>query len=80
MGKGFRKACRTLGIEDLRIHDLRHQGPSILLGLGVPDGIVRKLTGHRSRELRRYQHLSPELKAQTVDLIERELLEQKAEQ
>ena len=35
----------------------------------VPDAIVRKLTGHRSRELERYQHLTPELRAMTVNLI-----------
>lgn len=31
--------------------------------------VVRKITGHRSRELERYQHLSPTFRAQTVDLI-----------
>ena len=36
---------------------------------GRPFSIVRKITGHRSRELERYQHLSPLLRAQTVDLI-----------
>ena len=41
--------------------------------LGVPDAIVRKVTGHRSRELERYQHLTPELRALTVNLIATEL-------
>ena len=41
--------------------------------LGVPDPIVRKVTGHRSRELERYQHLTPVLRALTVDLIATEL-------
>jgi hypothetical protein len=36
---------------------------------GIPDDVVRKITGHRSRELERYQHLSPLFRAQTVDLI-----------
>ena len=35
---------------------------------GIPGDIVRKITGHRSRELERYQHLSPVGRAQTVDL------------
>lgn len=73
-GKDFRTACRLAGVRDLRIHDLRHYAPSLLLAQGVPDGIVRKLTGHRSRELYRYQHLAPEVKKQTVDLIAEELL------
>jgi hypothetical protein len=41
--------------------------------LGVPDPIVRKVTGHRSRELEHYQHLTPELRASTVNLIATEL-------
>ena len=45
--------------------------------LGVPDPIVRKITGHRSRELERYQHLTPELRALTVNLIAAELFRAK---
>ena len=41
--------------------------------LGVPDPIARKITGHRSRELERYQHLTPEVRALTVNLIATEL-------
>jgi hypothetical protein len=60
---------RSLGIDDVRIHDLRHTGPSVLLMQGIPGDVVRKITGHRSHELDRYQHLSPAFRAQTVDLI-----------
>ena len=82
IGKRFRAACVEAKIKGLRIHDLRHCGPSILLARGVPDGIVRKLTGHRSKELERYQHLSKEVKKRTVDLIAEELFgpEQNPEQ
>ncbi len=73
----FRAICTKLGIQDLRIHDFRHTGPSILLAQGVPDGIVRKLTEHRSRELERYQHLSLEFRKNTVEQIADELLTQK---
>ena len=52
-------------------------GATILMMLGVPDPIVRKLTGHRSRELERYQHLTPELRAMTVNLISTELFRAK---
>jgi len=65
---------KSLGIEDVRIHDLRHTGPSVLLMQGIPGDVVRKITGHRSRELERYQHLSPAFRAQTVDLIAQVLL------
>ena len=36
---------------------------------GIEDNIIGLLTGHKSRELRRYQHLREELKRKTVDLI-----------
>ncbi|PYQ17001.1 MAG: hypothetical protein DMF80_02425 [Acidobacteria bacterium] len=68
-GHEFRQLVRSLGIENVRIHDLRHTGPSVLLMQGIPGDVVRKITGHRSRELERYQHLSPVFRAQTVDLI-----------
>jgi hypothetical protein len=42
---------------------------TILFLEGVPEAIIRKLTGQRSRELERYEHLSPVLKLQTVTRI-----------
>jgi len=38
-------------------------------GAGIEDNIIGLLTGHKSRELRRYQHLREELRRKTVDLI-----------
>jgi integrase len=44
VGKPFRALVRSLGIEDVRLHDLRHTGPSVLLMLmqGIPGDIVRR--------------------------------------
>jgi hypothetical protein len=39
----------------------------------VPDSMISKMTGHRSRELRKYQHLSPVVKRQTVKKIAQKL-------
>ena len=69
LGKRFRRVAKLAGIEALRIHDLRHFAASTLTGAGVEDNIIGLLTGHKSRELRRYQHLREELKRKTVDLI-----------
>ena len=68
-GKRFRRVAKLAGIQPLRIHDLRHFAASTLTGAGVEDNIIGLLTGHKSRELRRYQHLREELKRRTVDLI-----------
>jgi integrase len=67
--KPFQAACDRAGVKDVRIHDLRHMATTILFLEGIPEAIIRKLTGHRSRELERYEHLSPVLKRQTVERI-----------
>lgn len=69
LGKKYRAACEKAGLVDLRAHDLRHMGASILTEQGISGDIIRKITGHRSRELERYQHLSEKLRSDTVDLI-----------
>src|SRR5258708_11696375 len=73
IGKRFRRTCRLAGVENLRVHDLRHYATTVLFMNGIPDAIIAKMTGHRSRELKRYQHLSPLFKQQTVDLIAQDL-------
>ncbi len=61
--------AKLAGVDALRIHDLRHFAVSNLTGAGIEDNIIGLLTGHKSREFRRYQHLREELKRKTVDLI-----------
>ena len=73
IGKRFRRICGLAKVENLRIHDLRHYATTVLFMNGIPDAIIAKMTGHRSRELKRYQHLSPLFKQQTVDLIAQDL-------
>jgi integrase len=51
MRRPFQAACDRAGIKGLGIHDLRHMATSILFVSGIPEAIIRKLTGHRSREL-----------------------------
>jgi integrase len=75
LGKRFRRVARAAGIDDLRIHDLRHFTASTLTAAGVADNIISLLTGHKSRELRRYQHLRDDLKRRTVDLVAKALEE-----
>lgn len=54
----FTRACKVLGIEDLRFHDLRHEGVSRLfeMGLDIPNAAL--VSGHRSwAALQRYSHI-----------------------
>ena len=70
MGKRFQRVCKLAGITNLRIHDLRHFATTMLFIEGVPDAIIRKMTGHRSEELERYKHFSPAFQQQTTGLID----------
>lgn len=76
IGKRFRRIRTLAGIPDLRIHDLRHFATTMLFMEVVADAIIRKMTGHRSEELERYKHFSPEFKKQTTELIAGKLLEE----
>jgi len=76
IGKRFRRIRDLAGIKDLRIHDLRHFATTMLFIEGVSDAIIRKMTGHRSEELERYKHLSPEFSRQTTELIAGKLIDE----
>jgi integrase len=56
----FGRLVRSLGLVDLRFHDLRHDAASTLTMAGVPQRTIMALLGHRDpRMTLRYQHLSP---------------------
>jgi integrase len=61
VGAAFTRACHVLGIEDLRFHDLRHEGTSQLFERGYQIHEVAQFTLHESwNELKRYTNLRPE--------------------
>ncbi|AUQ93880.1 putative phage integrase protein (plasmid) [Phaeobacter inhibens] len=54
----FIRTCALLGIEDLRFHDLRHEGVSRLFEMGKTIPQVASVSGHRSwQSLQRYSHI-----------------------
>lgn len=54
----FTRACKFLEIDDLRFHDLRHEGISRLFEMGWTIAQVAQVSGHRSwASLQRYTHL-----------------------
>ena len=68
----FNAACRRAGIDDLRIHDLRHHYASRLVQRGVPLQRVQHLLGHKSmRMTERYAHLAPSDLDDAVALLDR---------
>jgi integrase len=55
IGAAFTRACKVLGIEDLHLHDLRHEGVSRLFEMGWNVPQTAAVSGHRSwASLQRY--------------------------
>ncbi|HFD2188082.1 TPA: tyrosine-type recombinase/integrase, partial [Acinetobacter baumannii] len=55
LGKEFREACKILGIEDLRFHDLRHEGCTRLAEQSFTIPEIQKVSLHDSwGSLQRY--------------------------
>jgi integrase len=69
LGKRFRRVCTKCKINDLRIHDLRHFATTMLFMEGIPDTIIRKMTGHTSAVMERYKHLDSRFANQSVERI-----------
>lgn len=67
----FRKAAQQAGIEDFRIHDLRHTFASWLVSEGVELVKVRDLLGHSSIKMtERYAHLMPDRLLGAVSVLD----------
>lgn len=64
----FDRATDRLGIEDLHLHDLRHEGICRLFELGLQIPEVSMISGHMSwATLKRYTHLMPQHVLEKMD-------------
>lgn len=60
ISKMFTEACRMLGINDLRFHDLRHEAATRLSEQGLTVPQMQQVTGHESwSSLQRYVSVTP---------------------
>ena len=56
----FISHCKSLGVENFRLHDLRHEGVSSLFEKGLNMIEVSTISGHKDLAmLKRYTHLNP---------------------
>ncbi|MFC0398591.1 tyrosine-type recombinase/integrase [Paraburkholderia rhizosphaerae] len=68
--KGFQSACARAGIDNFRVHDLRHTFASWLVMAGVSLYVVKDLLGHSSVVVtERYAHLAPHVGRSAVQLL-----------
>lgn len=67
----FKKAVKSAGLEDFRIHDLRHTFASWLVSEGVELVKVRDLLGHTKISMtERYAHLMPNRLLDAVQVLD----------
>lgn len=67
----FRKAVKSAGLDDFRIHDLRHTFASWLVSEGVELVKVRDLLGHTKISMtERYAHLMPNRLLDAVQVLD----------
>jgi integrase len=67
---GFKAACRRAGIDNLRLHDLRHTAATKMIEAGVDLVTVSKILGHSSIQMTmRYAHPTPENMQRAVNIL-----------
>jgi integrase len=67
----FHNALEKSGIEDFKIHDLRHTFASNLVMAGVDLMTIKELLGHKTLEMTlRYAHLAPDHKMRAVKILD----------
>ncbi len=72
--QSWTKIRARVGLEDVRIHDLRHSAASDAINAGVPLAVVGKILGHRKASTtQRYAHLSDQAVANGVELMGRSI-------
>ncbi|MEQ1486369.1 site-specific integrase [Methyloglobulus sp.] len=66
----FITLCKSIGIENFRLHDLRHEAVSMLFEKGLNSIEVSTISGHKDMTmLRRYTHINPKTLLTKIDGI-----------
>jgi integrase len=68
--KPWRRVRKAAGINDVRVHDLRHSFASFAVGAGVPLALIGGLLGHRSvQTTARYAHIANDPLKQATHVV-----------
>ena len=74
MPKVWQRIRKQAGLEDVRLHDLRHSFASVGAGAGLSLPIIGKLLGHtQAATTQRYAHLAADPLNQAADTISNEI-------
>jgi integrase len=70
--RSFKELLKTIGLPEIRFHDLRHTAATLMLNHGVAPIIVSKRLGHSrvSITLDVYGHLIPEMQNEAAEMID----------
>jgi integrase len=70
LSKPWSRICTRAGIENLRLHDLRHSFASVGAGLGLGLPMIGRLLGHtQASTTQRYAHLADDPLRQATEMI-----------
>ena len=68
--KRWAAVCRATGMENARLHDLRHTAPSVLVSPGVSRALVGAILGHSNpTTTARYSHLYADPLREAIDRL-----------
>ena len=68
--RAWARARKYAGLNDVRLHDLRHSFASLALGRGVPLAVIGKLLGHKDlASAQRYSHLVRDVVQEASDQV-----------
>jgi integrase len=75
--RAFRRAADLLGLQRVRLHDLRHTNASLMLNAGTPLEVVSRNLGHSGLSITfdTYSHLAPEVQREAAAGLDRALAE-----
>lgn len=71
----WKAACKRAGIQDARIHDIRHKAITDMARVGIPKQIIQKAVGHsQGSTTERYTHLQAEDVREAFEALDKKIL------
>lgn len=71
------RVCKKIGLQRIRIHDLRHSHCALLIDMGFGPAVIAERLGHENitTTLNTYGHLYPNRQAELADALQKKITE-----